>query len=157
MLLSLRVLAQRCNRHNGTNGGVREVWEVPFATLQRRANARERQRRVRAKRQWMRTVAEPENETFSASFAGFPPLMCHVARRVPEVWFTTLHPATHKPVRSCFVWVSSLITFFFLSRREYNIAVLGSGGVGKSALTGMHVLFFTPSNLNLSIATLHFC
>ncbi len=31
---------------------------------------------------------------------------------------------------------------FFLACREYNIAVLGSGGVGKSALTGMLLLSF---------------
>lgn len=157
MLLSLRVLAQRCNRHNGTNGGVREVWEVPFATLQRRANARERQRRVRAKRQWMRTVAEPENAAFLGFFCWFPTLdvPCREARTRGMVhYFTSCDPQT-SAVLLCVGFKSD--NLFFLSRREYNIAVLGSGGVGKSALTGMHVLFFTPSNLNLSIATLHFC
>ena len=39
---------------------------------------------------------------------------------------------------------------FFLACREYNIAVLGSGGVGKSALTGM--FSFSFAMLSLSIA-----
>jgi GTPase SAR1 family protein len=40
------------------------------------------------------------------------------------------------------------LTSLFLSNREYNIAVLGSGGVGKSALTGMHPLFLFAQDLS---------
>ena len=72
---------------------------------------------------------------------GFGPvaaLMCHVvARRISKVRIVGEHARTRRSSRMA---------------REYNIAVLGSGGVGKSALTGEKFSILPSRDLRVELS-----